>query len=85
MAKPHYKLEDLNDHLFEEMERLNDIELKGDALQEERERAKAMAQIAQTIINNGEMALKVIKYYDETGEDIPNRLRIGDSDEKKNF
>lgn len=43
------KLVDLNNHLFEELERLNDEGLKGEALQEERERAKSMANIAQTI------------------------------------
>ena len=54
------KLSDLNNHLFEELERLNDEELKGEELQEERERAKSMANIAQTIINNGELALKAV-------------------------
>lgn len=53
-------LADLNDHLFEQLERLNDDELTGEKLQEERERAKSMANIAQTIINNGELALKAV-------------------------
>ena len=74
------KLVDLNNHLFEELERLNDEELKGDALQEERERAKTMATIAQTIINNGELALKAVKHYDEYGkkEEIPKILQLGE-------
>lgn len=77
------KLSDLNNHLFEELERLNDDELKGDALQEERERAKAMANIAQTIINNGELALKAQKHFDEYGktDHIPDILQIGDGNE----
>lgn len=74
------KLSDLNDHLFEELERLNDEDLKGEALQEERERAKSMANIAQTIINNGELALKAVKHFDEYGkaDHIPDILQIGD-------
>lgn len=74
------KLIDLNNHLFEELERLNDIELKGNALQEERERAKSIANIAQTIINNGELALKAQKHFDEYGKEnnIPDILQIGD-------
>lgn len=72
-------LADLNDHLFEQLERLNDDELTGEKLQEERERAKSMANIAQTIINNGELALKAIKHYDEYGkEKIPDILQIGE-------
>lgn len=74
------KLVDLNNHLFEELERLNDENLKGEALQEERERAKSMANIAQTIINNGELALKAQKHFDEYGkaENIPPMLQIGE-------
>ena len=74
------KLSDLNDHLFEELERLNDEDLKGEALQEERERAKSMANIAQTIINNGELALKAEKHYEEYGDkkQLPPMLQIGD-------
>jgi hypothetical protein len=77
------RLFDLNDHLFEELERLNDEELKGEALQEERERAKAIANIAQRIINNGELAFKTIKYYNECGEidKIPKPLQIGEKNE----
>ena len=73
-------MEDLNNHLFEELERLNDENLKGEELQEERERAKSMANIAQTIINNGELALKAQKHFDEYGkaDHIPDMLQIGD-------
>ena len=80
MSGTHNKLADLNNHLFEELERLNDEGLKGEALQEERERAKSMANIAQTIINNGELALKAVKHFDEYGkaDNIPDILQIGD-------
>ena len=76
MSKTHNKLSDLNNHLFEELERLNDESLTGDKLQEERERAKSMANIAQTIINNGELALKAVKHFDEYGKEISNIAEI---------
>lgn len=79
-------LADLNDHLFEQLERLNDDELTGEKLQEERERAKSMANIAQTIINNGELALKAVKHYDEYGkEKIPDILQIGEGKNEHKF
>lgn len=39
-----------------------------------------MANIAQTIINNGELALKAAKHYEEYGkaENIPPMLQIGE-------
>jgi len=52
------KLVDLNNHLFEALERLNDDELKGDALSEEMDRAKAISGIAGQIIANGTLALR---------------------------
>lgn len=51
------KLIDLNDHLFGQMERLNDDELVGDRLKEEIERSKAMSGIAVQIIGNAQLAL----------------------------
>ena len=51
------KLTDLNDHLFAQMERLTDEDLKGDALKEEINRAKAVGGIAGQIIGNAQLAL----------------------------
>ena len=61
------KLIDLNDHLFEQLERLNDENLKGEELEEEIQRSKSVTDVAQTIINNGELMLKAQKHYDEYG------------------
>jgi len=52
------KLIDLNNHLFAEMERLGDEELKGEELVKEIERAKAITGVASQIISNGALALK---------------------------
>jgi len=54
------RLGDLNDHLFEEIERLNDDDLKGNNLAEEITRAKAIANVATQIIANGRLALNAM-------------------------
>jgi len=76
------KLIDLNNHLFEELERLNDEELKGDNLEEELKRSEAITKVAQTIVNNGELMFKAQKHYDDYGIDYKrNKLFLGDGDE----
>lgn len=51
-------LGDLNNHLFEQLERLNDENIKGEELKEEIVRAKAVTGIASQIIANGTLVLK---------------------------
>ncbi|KMT62678.1 hypothetical protein [Paenilisteria newyorkensis] len=58
-------LKDLNNHLFEQMERLNDDSLKGSALEEEMERARAMTGVAKQIIDNGTLVLNAQKFNDD--------------------
>lgn len=58
-------LSDLNNHLFAQLERLGDEELKGEGLTEEIERAKAVTQVASQIISNGKLVLDAIKTKDE--------------------
>jgi len=55
-------LGDLNNHLFAQLERLNDEEIKGEELQEEIGRAKAVSDIAAKIIANGSLLLQAKKY-----------------------
>jgi hypothetical protein len=54
MAK---QLTDLNDHLFTQLERLGKKDISQDDLGKEIERSKAMASVAQTIINSANLAL----------------------------
>ena len=51
-------LGDLNNHLFMQLERLNDEDLKGDKLQEEINRARAISGIATQIVSNASLVLK---------------------------
>lgn len=57
-------LTDLNNHLFEQIERLNDDELQGEALKEEIKRSKAIEDVAKQIINNGRLVLDSQKFVD---------------------
>ena len=52
------KIEDLNNHLFAQLERLGDEELQGDKLAEEIGRAKAISDVAEKVIECGSLALK---------------------------
>lgn len=51
------KLTDLNNHLFEVLERLNDEDLKGNELKAEVDRSRAISGIAKEIINGGKLML----------------------------
>lgn len=46
------KLTDLNNHLFEQLERLNDDDLTGDDLDKEIKRADAMVKIAGRLVES---------------------------------
>ena len=56
---------DLNNHLFAEMERLGDEELKGEALAEELLRASGISNIAKNIIENANVTLQATKFMDD--------------------
>jgi hypothetical protein len=52
------KLSDLNDYLFMQLERLNDEDLKGEALTEEIARSEAFTKVSSQIIGNATIVLK---------------------------
>lgn len=56
-------LGDLNNHLFEQMERLNDDDLTDEELTKEIKRADAMSDIATQVIDNASLVLKAHKVY----------------------
>ena len=58
-------LGDLNNHLFAQLERLSDEDLKGDQLEEEIRRAKSVNDVASRIIANGSLVLQAKRFNDE--------------------
>lgn len=76
-------LSDLNNHLFEQLERLNDEDLQGEDLTQEINRSKAIQSVGRTIIDNGRLLLDAHKLthdpYDENPTKVP-RLLGGDDD-----
>ncbi|MBJ9954381.1 hypothetical protein I5735_15220 [Acinetobacter baumannii] len=54
-------LGELNKHLFEQLNRLNNKDLKGDALKEEMDRSKAMAEMSKQIIDSHNTHLEAVK------------------------
>lgn len=72
-------LVDLNDHLFEQMERLNDDDLSDEELEKEIKRADAMTGIAKQIIDNATIVLKATELNAEYGRGEAPRLLTGDS------
>lgn len=66
-------LSDLNDYLFESLERLMDDDLTQEDVEKEILRTKAVTSVAQTVIQNGELALKTMQHLNEYGYGRTNR------------
>ena len=58
---------DLNNYLFESIERLNDDSLDEAALDREIKRTEAVIKVSKTIIDNGTLGLQAKKHFDEYG------------------
>ena len=61
------KLSDLNNHLFAQLERLGDEDIRGDDLKEEIGRALAVVNVAEQIISNGQLQVKACALAHESG------------------
>lgn len=74
-------LTDLNNHLFEQMERLNDEDLSEEELKKEVSRTKAMTTVASNIIDNAALMLDAAKHTTEYRKtDIPKVIGVGNND-----
>lgn len=58
---------DLNNYLFEQIERLNDDSISEDQLERELKKTDSIVKISEKIIQNGELAFKTMKHMDEYG------------------
>lgn len=70
-------LGDLNNHLFAQLERLGEEELRGENLQDEIHRTKAITDVATKIIDNAALVLKAQEMANEFGvvtEKLPKML-----------
>ena len=61
-------LNDLNEYLFQEMDRLTNEDLSAEELDKEIRRSDALQKVAKTIIDNGTLALQAKKHLDEYGK-----------------
>jgi hypothetical protein len=68
------KLSDLNDHLFCQLERLGDEELKGDELKIEIERGRAITSVASQIIANGNLVMRAHIAKSDVAKTLPKQL-----------
>ena len=78
------KLSDLNNYLFEELERLNDDEtlMNDDNLEKEIKRSKAITTVSSQIIQNANVVLKAKIHCDQFGDDLSEFLRLGEPSDK---
>ena len=60
-------LSDLNNYLFETIERLQDDELDEESLNREIRRAESITKVSEVIVRNGELALKTMQHLNEYG------------------
>lgn len=60
-------LTDLNNYLFEELERIMDDDLSQEELDREIKVSKQVVSVSQTIINNANLLLQAKKHFDNQG------------------
>ena len=77
-------LMDLNNYLFEQIERINDDTLTDDELDRELRKTDSIVKVSEKIIQNGELAFKTMQHMDEYGygtqRAIPKMLSSRESD-----
>jgi hypothetical protein len=73
------KISDLNNHLFAQLERLNDEELTKEEVSKESTRAKAITSVAAQIIKSHKLTLEAMKVVSQGSfglNDMPEALEL---------
>lgn len=58
-------LADLNNYLFEQLERLNDDDMTPEQMEAQLKKTDAIVKVSEKIIQNGELALRTMKHVDD--------------------
>lgn len=66
-------LQHLNNDLYEQLERINDDDLKGEELETQLKKTKTITKIAGTIIQNNKLILDGIKQLSEAGYTVSGK------------
>lgn len=66
-------LTDLNNYLFEQLERINDDSLTPEQLEQELKKTDSIVKVSEKIIETGELAFKTMQHMDSYGYNSGNR------------
>jgi hypothetical protein len=62
------KLQDLNDHLFAQLERLSEEGLTAEQIEQETKRSEAMVSVSEQIIRNADLTFKAATFVAQHGD-----------------
>lgn len=75
-------IQDLNDHLFAQMERLSNKDMSIEQIDQEVKRAGALVAVADQITGNAELQLKAAKLFADHGSKVLGHLpQIGKAEQ----
>lgn len=66
-------LTDLNNYLFEQLERLNDDSLTDEQMEQEIRKTDSIVKVSEKIIQTGELAFNTMKHLDQYGYNSKDR------------